>query len=129
MHKLLCAESDVPEGTVRAVAVPGFPTLAVCNVAGAFHVIDDVCSHGASSLSEGSLLGCELECPLHQGRFDVTTGRATRRPAKKPLRAYRCTTNDGQLYLTTDDAEATLADGDAAETVIRHRHLPSRPHP
>lgn len=99
MKRLLCDVTQVPLGSVVPVVRAGLPNLAVCNVGGSFYVIEDVCSHGESALSEGQLIGCEIECVLHKGRFNVTTGQATRRPAKKPVSIYRCVVEDGQLYL------------------------------
>jgi len=106
MKHLLCDVAEIPEGSVIAVVREGLPDLAVCNVGGSFYVVEDRCSHGASSLSEGRLMGCEIECVLHKGRFDVTTGKATRRPAKKPITAYRCLTENGKLYLAEEVAAA-----------------------
>jgi nitrite reductase/ring-hydroxylating ferredoxin subunit len=103
----LCDSAEVPEGGVLAVERPGLPTLLVCNVDGTFHVVDDLCSHGASSLAEGRLIGCEIECALHKGRFDVTTGRATRRPSKKPITSYECVVRDGHVFLVNSSEGET----------------------
>ncbi|SFL36753.1 non-heme iron oxygenase ferredoxin subunit [Geodermatophilus ruber] len=112
MRRLLCDLADVPDGHVKAIQLEGLPELAVANVEGAFHVFEALCSHGASSLAEGRLLGCEVECVLHKGRFDVTTGKATRRPAKKPIAVYPSVVEDGQLFLESDiPAEAVSAAG------------------
>ena len=42
--------------------------------------IDDRCPHMSAPLSLGRLDGCLLDCPLHSGQFDLSTGRATRMP-------------------------------------------------
>jgi nitrite reductase/ring-hydroxylating ferredoxin subunit len=42
--------------------------------------IDDRCPHMAAPLSIGKLDGCLVDCPLHSGQFDLSTGRATRMP-------------------------------------------------
>jgi nitrite reductase/ring-hydroxylating ferredoxin subunit len=83
----------------KAVRIDGMPELVVCNVDGEFHVVDAACSHVKTSLAEGRLLGCEIECPLHSGRFDVRTGRATRRPAKRPIAVYECMIDGDDLYI------------------------------
>lgn len=99
MQEPLCRSNDVPPGAIISVDRGDGTAIAVCNVAGTFYALDDLCSHGASALSEGQLIGCEVECVLHKGRFDVTTGKATRRPAKKPVVTYACTVQDGLVYL------------------------------
>ncbi|MCW2724202.1 MAG: non-heme iron oxygenase ferredoxin subunit [Frankiales bacterium] len=106
MNRLLCETADVPDGGKLALQPEGSPELVVFNISGTFYVLADTCSHGAAALSEGDLIGCEIECPLHQGRFDVTTGAATRRPAKKPQPMYRCQVEDGRLYLIDADESA-----------------------
>jgi nitrite reductase/ring-hydroxylating ferredoxin subunit len=95
----LCRSSEVPPGAIVSIARAAGEPVAVCNVDGTFYALEDRCSHGSSALSEGRLIGCEIECELHKGRFDVTTGKATRRPAKKPVITYACTVRDGQVYL------------------------------
>ena len=99
MQEPLCRSSEVPPGAVVSVPRGDGEPVAVCNVDGTFYALEDRCSHGSSALSEGRLIGCEIECELHKGRFDVTTGKATRRPAKKPVTTYACTVRDGLVYL------------------------------
>jgi nitrite reductase/ring-hydroxylating ferredoxin subunit len=99
MKRLLCSTAEVVAGTTRSVHLEGMPELVVCNVDGTFHVLAATCSHGQASLADGRLLGCEVECPLHSGRFDVRTGRATRRPAKRPVAVYECLVENENLYV------------------------------
>jgi nitrite reductase/ring-hydroxylating ferredoxin subunit len=67
--------SDVPPGTVTRVQA-GDRWYALANVDGTFHAIDNNCPHNGGPLGKGRLVGRELECPWHQWRWDVTTGRA-----------------------------------------------------
>jgi naphthalene 1,2-dioxygenase ferredoxin component len=46
------------------------------------------CTHGDAPLCDGFLEGHEIECPLHQGRFDVRTGAATCAPADTAVAIY-----------------------------------------
>lgn len=66
----------------------GQEPVAVFNVDGTFYALADTCSHGHASLSEGDLYGLQVECPWHLGRFDLTTGKACKFPAKTPVRKY-----------------------------------------
>ena len=81
--------SEVPVGTVKVYEL-GDRAVAVCNVDGELFAIDDVCTHDEASLDQGFLEGCEIECPRHGARFDVTTGRATALPAVVPVDTFRC---------------------------------------
>ena len=43
----------------------------------------DVCTHGGASLSEGFVVGDEIECPWHSGRFCIRDGKATALPGDR----------------------------------------------
>lgn len=92
----LCAAAEVAPGCARRVLVGSQP-LAVFNVGGRYHVTDDTCTHGFSSLSSGELDGCIVTCAWHGGAFDVTTGQAVRSPCTEPVRVYRSAVRDGQV--------------------------------
>ncbi len=96
---VLCDVEDVPLGDVVGVERGGV-RYAVCRTAdGAVYAVDDTCTHHSARLSEGVLVGCEIECPMHQGRFDVTSGQATRRPAREPLATHPVEVVAGQIRL------------------------------
>ncbi|MGA8047444.1 MAG: non-heme iron oxygenase ferredoxin subunit [Dermatophilaceae bacterium] len=52
---------------------------------GSVHCIDDECTHGRVSLSEGDVSGCTIECWLHGSRFDLATGTPLSPPATEPV--------------------------------------------
>ena len=52
---------------------------------GSVHCIDDECTHGKVSLSEGEVSGCTIECWLHGSRFDLRSGRPLSPPATEPV--------------------------------------------
>jgi len=49
---------------------------------------EGLCTHGQAHLAEGVVLDCLVECPKHNGRFDLRTGAAVRRPATNPITLY-----------------------------------------
>jgi naphthalene 1,2-dioxygenase system ferredoxin subunit len=57
-------------------------------VQGELYATDNLCTHGAARLSDGFLEGREIECPFHQGRFDVCTGKALCAPLTENIRVY-----------------------------------------
>lgn len=77
----------MPPGTARRVVVDGIE-IALCNVGGELYAVDDVCTHAWASLSEGVLVGAQLECPLHGGCFDVRTGAADGGIVTEDLRRF-----------------------------------------
>jgi 3-phenylpropionate/trans-cinnamate dioxygenase ferredoxin subunit len=92
---------DVPDGTVRYAEANGV-RLAICNVAGKFYAIQDVCTHDGGSLDQGELDGIAIECPRHGGRFDVTTGRVLALPPVRPVRTYPVEIEDGEIAVEVD---------------------------
>ncbi|MEI7970437.1 MAG: non-heme iron oxygenase ferredoxin subunit [Betaproteobacteria bacterium] len=84
----VAARDSIPEGDVVAIRVGG-REVAVYGVDGEVFATDNVCTHGAGRMSDGFLEGREIECPLHQGRFDVCTGKALCAPLTADIRTYR----------------------------------------
>ncbi|MOA07694.1 Anthranilate 1,2-dioxygenase ferredoxin subunit [compost metagenome] len=62
--------------------------LALFKSADVLHVTDNVCTHQYALLSEGYIEDGCVECPLHQGSFDLATGAAKCAPATQPIRVY-----------------------------------------
>jgi 3-phenylpropionate/trans-cinnamate dioxygenase ferredoxin subunit len=74
-------------------------SYAIYCVAGIIYATDDLCSHEQAHLSEGLLLDHVIECPKHNGRFDVRDGRAVTAPACINLRTYEVKVEHGIVYL------------------------------
>jgi nitrite reductase/ring-hydroxylating ferredoxin subunit len=92
---VLCSVDDVDDGDVLRVVVDAFPPIAVFNIDGTFYATADRCTHAEASLADGTVDGHIIECPFHGGCFDIVTGQATARPAKKPLETYDVLAEDG----------------------------------
>ena len=76
------ARADVPDDDVIAVTAGG-REIALYGVDGEVYATANLCTHGNARLCDGFLMGHEIECPLHQGRFDVRDGRALCSPLRK----------------------------------------------
>ncbi len=77
----------LPPGAKKAFKI-GDQRIAVCNVDGQLHAIDDVCPHAGASLAAGPLRGATLTCPLHGIAFDVTSGAAVCPKNLDPVRRF-----------------------------------------
>ncbi|MDO5711672.1 MAG: non-heme iron oxygenase ferredoxin subunit [Micrococcales bacterium] len=86
--ELVCAIGELP--TVgAALAQVGDKRVAMVHTQdGKVHAVQDTCTHGAVSLSEGEVDGNTLECWLHGSRFDLISGRPLCPPATAPLEVY-----------------------------------------
>lgn len=94
----LCKTDAVDEGSAIKVETAGLE-LAVFNLNGAFYVMDDVCSHGPGSLSEGYIMGDKIECDFHNGVFNIKTGEVVEPPCMIPQKTYRTSVEDGAVFI------------------------------
>jgi nitrite reductase/ring-hydroxylating ferredoxin subunit len=94
----LCRTEDVAPGTALKVET-GDLALAVFNLDGAFYVIDDQCTHGPGSLSEGYIEDDVIECNFHNGQFNIRTGEVMSPPCVVPVRTYPTSVEDGEVYI------------------------------
>jgi naphthalene 1,2-dioxygenase system ferredoxin subunit len=95
------AVSDVPEGDVVGVKVGG-KEIALYEVAGEVFATDNICTHGHARMSDGFLEGREIECPLHQGKFDVCTGQALCAPLTDNIKTYAVRIENMRVMLKLD---------------------------
>ena len=95
------SKSDVPEEDVIGVDVAG-RGIALYSVEGEIYATDNICTHGHARLCDGFLEGHEIECPLHQGRFDVRTGQPACAPVTGALRSYPVKIEGGRVWLALE---------------------------
>jgi metal-sulfur cluster biosynthetic enzyme/nitrite reductase/ring-hydroxylating ferredoxin subunit len=73
--------------------------VALFHVGGAFHAIDDVCTHDGGTLADGALVGFAVACPRHGAKFDIRTGAALSMPAVRPTRCHEVRVADGGVWI------------------------------
>lgn len=99
-----CPVADVPEG--EALRIDTSPVIALFNVGGEFYAINDRCSHGNASMSEGYLEDdATVECPLHAASFCLKTGKALCLPATDPLTTYPVHVEGGDIFIDLPEAQ------------------------
>jgi len=95
------AVDELPADDVVGVSVAG-RDIALYTVGEVVYATDNICTHGQARLCDGFLDGHEIECPLHQGRFDVRDGRAQCEPVTEALRSYPVKVEGQRVYLQLD---------------------------
>ncbi|WP_411705067.1 3-phenylpropionate/cinnamic acid dioxygenase ferredoxin subunit [Edaphovirga cremea] len=93
-----CLIEALPEG--EALRLDTNPVVALFHIGGEFYAINDRCSHGNASMSEGYLEDdATVECPLHAASFCLKTGKALCLPATTHLQTYPVTVADGSVFI------------------------------
>lgn len=81
-------------------------TYAVCRAEdGSYHAIQGLCTHGNAHLAGGMVKGQLIECPKHNGRFDLRDGSVRRAPPSIPLKTYPVQVRDGSLRIRIADGK------------------------
>ena len=69
-----------------------------------FFCIDDVCTHDGGTLSDGEMIGCEIECPRHGARFDIRNGKATCMPATQNTLSHEVKIDGNDVLIRLTEA-------------------------
>ncbi len=95
----VCPASELEEEDILRVDHNGY-SYAVYRLRGdRYYGTDGLCSHEYACLADGLVIDEVIECPLHNGRFDIASGRALRAPACEDLRTYPVERRGDQIYL------------------------------
>ncbi len=96
--------SDFEDEDVEQVLI-GDLAIAVYKAEGRFFATQDLCTHEQAYLSDGVVVGCVVECPFHQGRFDIRTGNALGPPVVVPLRTFPVKVIDDRIFVHVAQTE------------------------
>lgn len=102
MWVALCRAADVPDDDALEVVHEGHVYCAY-RIAGRHYVTDGICTHAVARLAEGFVMDDIIECPMHNGRFHIPTGRVEGPPACDPLRTYATRVDGGTLMIERTD--------------------------
>src|SRR5262245_60031091 len=82
--------NQVPDGGMTAVMLEDGTEIVLARAGDRIFAIDIMCTHQEAWLDSGFFhpQSLELECPLHEGRFDVRTGAVTSPPPTEAIRTY-----------------------------------------
>jgi len=94
-------EAELRPDDVIGVQAAGHD-IALYRVEGQLYATANICTHGHARLCDGFLLGELIECPLHQGQFDVRSGKAMCEPLTEDLRTYPVRIEGGRVWVALD---------------------------
>ncbi|MCB1492744.1 MAG: non-heme iron oxygenase ferredoxin subunit [Rhodobiaceae bacterium] len=94
----LIAKSDLEPEDVTPVEHGG-RRLAVYDAPDGVYVTLATCTHGGADLTDGYFDGHLIECPLHQGCFDIRDGKPLGAPVTRPLKTFEARVVDGRVQV------------------------------
>lgn len=96
------AKVEEVEDDVPSLVQVGDQQIALCRLGEEFFAVDNICTHEYACFTDGFIEGDEVECPLHQARFDIRTGKATSPPATVDLRTYPVKREGDEVYVLVE---------------------------
>ncbi|MBI04924.1 MAG: Rieske family ferredoxin [Pelagibacteraceae bacterium] len=77
-------------------------TYCIYNIKEGFFATDGYCTHEEVHLEDGLVIDNEIECPMHQGIFDIKTGKVIQDPPCEDLKTYSVKIEDNKVYIEID---------------------------
>jgi 3-phenylpropionate/trans-cinnamate dioxygenase ferredoxin subunit len=95
---LACAVDDIDEEDLMRFDHAD-KTYCIYKTPEGIYATDGMCTHEEEHLEFGFVIDTVIECPLHQGRFDIPTGKALGAPVCVDLKTYAVKQENGSIYL------------------------------
>ena len=93
-----CALDDIDDEDVRRFDHAG-RTYAIYRVADRVYASDGLCTHEGVHLCDGLVMDHVIECPKHNGRFDIRDGRPLGAPVCVALKTYPAKVEGGRVLI------------------------------
>lgn len=94
----VCALDEIDDEDVRRFDHAG-KTYALYRYQDQVYATDGLCSHERVHLADGLVMEHVIECPKHNGRFDIRDGRALGAPVCVNLKTYPARVHGGQVQI------------------------------
>ncbi len=88
-------------GAVKGVEIAGTP-VALYRLGDEVYATHGICTHALAFLADGYVEDGKIECPLHQGLFDIRTGKALCAPLTKDIQTFAVKVEDGAVFVDLD---------------------------
>jgi nitrite reductase/ring-hydroxylating ferredoxin subunit len=99
-----CRAGEVREGAPLGVKLGGL-AVGLFRAGDRLLAVHDICSHEYAALSQGYQEGGVVECPLHQARFDLATGKCLGPPAERDIPIFELRVEGDEIYVRLPDGE------------------------
>ncbi|ODQ84205.1 hypothetical protein BHQ17_27930 [Mycolicibacterium holsaticum] len=98
--------ADLVDEEPAGIEVAGEDVMVV-RIGDAIYALGNVCSHAEAWLDSGELHvdTLEIECPLHEGKFDLRSGQATALPCVEPVKKYDVVVDGTEVLIAVPESE------------------------
>ncbi|ACB35561.1 Rieske (2Fe-2S) domain protein, MocE subfamily [Leptothrix cholodnii SP-6] len=94
----VCAFDDIDDEDVRRFDHAG-KTFAIYRYDDKVYASDGLCTHEQVHLCDGLVQAHVIECPKHNGRFDIRDGRPLGAPVCVALKTYPAKVEGGEILI------------------------------
>ena len=77
-------------------------TYCIYHIKDGFFATDGMCTHEDVHLEDGLIMDNEIECPMHQGVFNIKTGKVIQDPPCGDLKTYDIKVENNKIYIQID---------------------------
>lgn len=96
---VVCSVDELPKGEVIRFDCGGDTFAIYKTTKNKYYATDGICTHGSTHLAEGLVIGEQIECPKHNGRFSIVDGAVKRPPPCAALRTYDVSETEGKIWI------------------------------
>jgi nitrite reductase/ring-hydroxylating ferredoxin subunit/uncharacterized membrane protein len=100
-YRAIASEAAIEEGGSLRAEVDG-TAIALIKTEGRVYAVQDFCTHRCGPLSEGCVSKGEVQCPWHNSRFNLATGKVTHGPANVDLKTFDVRVEGGMIHVRAD---------------------------
>ncbi len=94
----VCDKSDIDFEDLKRFDYEN-KTFCIYNIKDGFYATDGICTHEDVHLEDGLVTNDEVECPMHQGVFNIKTGAVIQDPPCEELRTYQVKLEEEKIYI------------------------------
>jgi MocE subfamily Rieske [2Fe-2S] domain protein len=113
----ICSAEQISPGEVLRFDLDERTFAIYCLASDQYYASEGFCTHGNAHLAEGLIIGEQIECPKHNGRFQISDGTPRRLPVCEKLSTYPVKVLDGSIYLDP----ATLESPETERNLLEFR--------
>ena len=94
----VCEKSDIDFEDLKRFDYKD-QTFCIYHIKDGFFATDGMCTHEDVHLEDGLVTDNEIECPMHQGIFNIKSGKAISPPACDDLKTYPVKVENDVIYI------------------------------